>query len=66
MSMMTEKQKQTIRVSLLTKADALMGEALRLGGHHPCFAEKVIDAQFTIDDAIEWANIKWKKPKKRS
>jgi hypothetical protein len=61
---MTEKQKQTIRVSLLKAADALMGEALRLGGHHPMFGEKIVDAQLSIDDAIEWASVK--KPKKRA
>ena len=61
---MTDKQKQTLRISLLTAADALLGEALRLGGHHSMFGEKVVDAQFTIDDAIEWATVK--KPKNSS
>jgi hypothetical protein len=62
---MTEKQKQTIRVSLLTKADALMGEALRIGGHHPLFGEKIVDAQLLIDEAIEWASVSWKKKKQK-
>jgi hypothetical protein len=53
---MTEKQKRIKRVDLLHQADRLMGEALRLSGHHPCFGEAVCNAQIHLDDAIVWAD----------
>jgi len=53
---MTEKQKCLKRVELLQVADRFMLEALRLGGHHPCFGEAVCDAQLHLDDAITWAD----------
>ena len=53
---MTEKQKRIKRVELLQQADKLLGEALRLGGHHPCFGQCIVDAQMWLDDAITWAD----------
>ena len=53
---MTEKQKRIKRVELLHQADSILREALKLGGHHPCFGEAVCDAQLHIDDAIVWAD----------
>ena len=53
---MTEKQKRIKRVELLQRADDLLGEAMRLGGHHPCFGEAIVTAQTHIDDAIVWAD----------
>jgi len=50
----------------MQEADALLGEALRIGGHHPCFGEAVCDAQIHIDDAIVWADRKQTLLKKRS
>lgn len=65
-SIMTERQKLIKRVELLHKADCLMSEALRLGGHHPCFGEAVCDAQLHLDDAIVWADKKQTLREKRS
>ena len=53
---MSERQKRIKRVHLLQEADSLLREALKLGGHHPCFGEAVCDAQIHIDDAVVWAD----------
>ena len=55
---MTEKQRRLKRIELLHEADHLLGEALRVGGHHPCFGESVCNAQMHLDDAVVWADKK--------
>lgn len=51
---MNKKQKIAKRRQLLHDADKLLCEALRLGGHHPCFGEAVVQAQGLILDALAW------------
>lgn len=55
---MTAKQKRIKRIELLNQADDLLREVLKLGGHHPCFGDHVVESQGQIMDAIVWTDCK--------
>ena len=55
---MNKSQKNKKTIQLLLDADRLMDEALRLSGKNRLFGDKIVDAQWHLDDAITYLDEK--------